>query len=53
MKLIRIKYDFTDKNGDKKNGYNYELQLDNGFKVLIKPAFKESYKILFYSSTEE
>ncbi len=53
MKLVRKKYEFTDKNGDKKIGYNYTLILDNGFSVVVKPAFKDSYKILFYSSVEE
>lgn len=48
MNLIKkqSKQTYKNKEGETKHYYNYFLQLDNGKRVQVKPAFKEDTRTL-------
>lgn len=46
MKLLKKKIEFTTKEGEKKSGYNFYIEFDNGRRVCIKNSFKDDYKLL-------
>lgn len=49
MKLVKKQSKQTyEKNGKKKHFYNYFLQLENGKRIQVKPAFKDDVKLFDY-----
>lgn len=48
MKLVKVikKETYKGKDGNTYNYKNYYVELDNGKRIAIRPAFKEDYKTL-------
>lgn len=50
MKLLRKKITYNNTKGEKKVGYNFYIQLDNGYLIPVKNTFKEGYLPMVFSA---
>lgn len=46
MKLSKKKVSYVGKDNKQRTTYNFVLTFDNGFRIPIKPSFKENYSHL-------